>query len=119
MFRKKPQKVERKTLVERAYKLGFEVGYYKHYESVGWVKKEMEKIIEEAKRLKIVEEIKKAYKKGKIDGKRKKSIDMLSGESIVPERENIQAAGLGAIKRVHYKPRFISFPKFLKRHYHR
>ena len=119
MFRKNTQKVEKKALLERAYKLGFEVGYYKHYESVGWVKKEMEKIIEEAKRLKIIEEIKKAYERGKIDGKKKKSIDMLSGETIVSEKENIQTAGLTAIKRVHYKPRFISFPKFLKRHYHR
>ncbi len=117
MFGKKRKKSSNdvKDLIKKAYALGYEVGYYKHYEYIGWVRKIWNEIEEKASAAGIEEEIKKAYARGKADGERKRSLDLLKEEKIVPEKKNMPTTGIRAISRITREPRFFSLPSFLKR----
>ncbi|MCD6371022.1 MAG: hypothetical protein J7L63_05980, partial [Thermoplasmata archaeon] len=75
--RRKQEKI--KALLRKAYALGYQAGYYRHYESVGWIKRELRKIEEMAEALGIKEKAMEIYRKGKLDGERKRSI-LLIGE---------------------------------------
>ena len=119
MFGKNKRNVEeKKNLIKKSYALGFEVGYYKHYESVGWVKKAWREIERLAEEMDAEEEVKNAYKKGKIEGERKRSIDLIKDKSNLLEKRRDINRALEAISRPVKEPKFIHFPKFLKR-YHR
>ncbi len=125
MFDKKKIE-EAKTLLRRAYALGFEVGYYRHYESVGWVKKELRRLEEEAEKLGIKKRLLDIYLKGKADGERKRSI-LQAGEEIpvlrVPRerRAFTEEARRTPISRIiiswraHIRPAFMNLPRFLRR----
>ncbi len=122
--RRKQEKI--KALLQRAYTLGFEVGYYRHYESVGWVKRELRKIEETANRLGVRERALEVYRKGKTDGERKRSILLIGGERL-PERvrgerraftmeaRRTPLSRIAIFWRAHTRPRLMNLPNFLRR----
>ncbi|NPA74917.1 MAG: hypothetical protein GXO25_02400 [Euryarchaeota archaeon] len=116
MFKKSKKQQHGEELVREAYKLGFEVGYYKHYESVGWVKKERRKIEAEAEKLGILERVISAYKRGKVDGARKKSQSMVEEKEVVTVNKGPETVkALKAISPPVREPRFFHLPKFLRK----
>ena len=117
MFGKKKKREESKELLKKAYMLGFEVGYYRHYESVGWVKKKRDAIENEAIAQNLVEEMRKAYQRGKIDGERKKSQDLVQEKKVVVSEKHHPVRGLAAISIPKREPRFFSLPKFLRKNH--
>ncbi len=119
MKSKKFQKKE--ELIKRAYVLGYEVGYYGHYESVGWVKKELRKIEELAREEGIEKEVLTAYRKGKLDSQRKRSYELTEGKEIpADEISNVRAERtiIRALRRQDRRITFINLPKFLRRRNH-
>ena len=117
MFKKQKKKEQKRDVLKRAYALGFEVGYYKHYESVGWVKKEKRALEEKAREIGIVIEFSETYNRGKEDGERKKSTGMIEEKSELVEntRESAPIRGMEAISIPKREPKFFHVPKFLKR----
>ena len=116
MLRKRKREVEKKELLKKAYALGFEVGYYRHYEAVGWVRREREKIESLASRYGIEVEVRRAYERGKADGERKKSTDLLEEKEVHGGEKNLPVRGLEAISTPSREPRFFHLPKFLRRY---
>ena len=55
-------------LVSRAYKLGYEIGFYGHYETLGWIRRERAEIDKLAKKLGIVKYVLASYEKGRKRG---------------------------------------------------
>ncbi len=116
MFKKQKRSGRSVELAREAYKLGFEVGYYKHYESVGWVKKERRRIESEAQELGILDEINEMYRRGKEDGARKKSVSMLEEKEVRSSgRAPEQVKALRAIAPPTREPHFFHLPKFLRK----
>ncbi|MCD6276150.1 MAG: hypothetical protein J7J42_05350 [Thermoplasmata archaeon] len=124
--RKKKERIQK--LMERAYALGFEVGYYKHYESVGWVKRELRRIEEEAKKLGIWEKILEIYRRGRADGERKRAMFLIEGEAraetsggrgrvrgIEEEERRTPIARVIIRWKAHRRPPMIRLPSFLRR----
>lgn len=112
-----------KALLWKAYALGYQVGYYRHYESVGWVKREIHKIEEMAEAMGIKEKAIEIYRKGKLEGERKRSI-LLIGEEVKEERIRKRIftyevrSPLSPIIlswKGHTIPHFIRIPVFLRR----
>jgi len=62
--------VDRKEVIVQSYSLGYEVGYYKHYEIMGWVYEDKNRIFKKAEELGILEVVRKAYQEGRRDGER-------------------------------------------------
>ncbi len=121
MLRKKSDEKSVK-LLQRAYALGYEVGYYQHYESVGWVKKELSKLREEAEKLGILDKLEQIYNLGKEEGKKKRFFAIAEkGELPTMERtvtHSEQRYPFSRIRlqiRTHHRPFFLATPKFLKR----
>lgn len=79
--------MEKKKLLERAYKLGYFVGYYGHTEWVLWIIEEKERIYSKAKALGVYNEAKEAYMLGKKEGAEKREEIINKGLSIKPEEE--------------------------------
>ena len=115
MFRKKKSKDEKKELLKQAYLLGYEVGYYKHYEAVGWVRKKREELEKIAEDYGLQEEVKKAYDRGKIDGERKKSQDLVQEKKVLVKERHHPVRGLEAISMPQREPKFFHLPKFLRK----
>ncbi len=115
-MKKSKKLVTKEELARDAYKLGFEVGYYKHYEAVGWVKKEKRRIEDLAKKLGVLDEIMKVYERGKEDGERKKSVGMLEEkETRASGRAPEPVKAIRALAHPAREPHFFHIPKFLKR----
>ena len=113
MIRKK-KKINVRKLLEEAYKLGFEVGYYGHYEYVGWVREKRERIESIAQKIGVLDKVEAVYRRGKEDGENKRSRDLAMDREIAVER-NKAHKGVRALRRHDWKPKFIAFPKFLMR----
>ena len=114
-----------KALLWRAYALGYQAGYYRHYESVGWIKRELRKIEEMAEALGIKEKAMEIYRKGKLDGERKRSILLIGEEGAkegrIRKRIFTYEVRRSPISRIilswkgHIIPHFIRVPAFLRR----
>ncbi len=115
MFKKKKNVKEEKEILKKAYLLGYEVGYYKHYDAVGWVKKEREEIEKAGEKYGIVDEIHTAYQRGKVDGERKKSQDLTQEKKVVVKERHHPVRGLEAISMPVREPKFFHLPKFLRK----
>lgn len=70
------------TVVKRAFRLGFEVGYRDHREGIGWVKRERSIILREADQIGTLDECKIYYHRGKELGRRRRLQKLSIGESI-------------------------------------
>jgi len=57
-------------ILEDAYKLGYEVGFYGHMEGTGWVEERMREVLKKAKRYRLEKLIRYLYEKGKDEGVR-------------------------------------------------
>ena len=121
MLRKKRDEKSIK-LLQRAYVLGYEVGYYSHYESVGWVKKELEKLREEAEKLGILEKLEEVYALGKEEGKRKRFFAVAEREelpvterTVTHEEPRYPFSRIRMQIRTHLRPLFLTTPRFLRR----
>ncbi len=121
MLRRKKREETVRNLIKNAYILGYEVGYYRHQESVGWVKKRLRRFEEEAERAGILDEVMRVYKRGKIDGARKRVIEIGEGRDRTIEMPSIdfrvERTRIRTFRRVERRPVFTSLPKFLKRRY--
>ncbi len=117
MFSKKNKVDEKKELLKEAYKLGFEVGYYRHYESVGWVRRKREEIESIAVQEGILDKVREAYDRGKVDGERKKSVDLIDERKIADKHKNMPVRELAAIEIPDFQPKFFSVPRFLRKNH--
>jgi len=121
MLRRKGKDENIRDVLKRGYILGYEVGYYKHQEAVGWVKKELRRLEEEAEKAGILEEFLKAYRRGKIDGGRKRIIEIREGREKPVEMPavdfRVERTRIRMFKRLERRPMFTSLPKFLRRRY--
>ncbi|HDP96561.1 MAG TPA: hypothetical protein ENN25_02580 [Euryarchaeota archaeon] len=70
------------TIIKRAFRLGFEVGYRDHREGIGWVKRERSTILREANQIGTLDECKIYYHRGKELGKRRRLQKLSIGESV-------------------------------------
>ena len=75
-----PKSSKEKGLLRRVYKLGFEVGYHKHFE-MGAISEKYSLLLDKTSEFDLEEEAKKYYKKGKIDGEKKREKDLAEGLS--------------------------------------
>ena len=112
-----------KELVRRAYKLGYEVGYYGHMETLSWVSEEKRKLIEEAIAHGIdVEAIIRAYNLGKRRGreeKRKRIEEGLSRKSLLERlreelREAYNMSDILSEPQIQSRPRMLRPPSLLR-----
>ena len=121
MLRRRKKEIVAEDLIKRAYILGYEVGYYRHQESVGWVKKTLRRYQEEAERAGILEQVLRAYKRGKIDGGRKRVLEIGEGKERPVEMPSIdfrvERTRIKTFRRAERRPLFTSLPKFLRRRY--
>ncbi len=116
MIGRKKKKIDKKALIKKAYVLGFEVGYYKHYEAVGWVRREREKLEKLALEYGIEREIREAYNRGKLEGEKRKSLDLIEEKSVSGGDRYLPTRGLEAISLPAREPKLFHLPKFLKRY---
>ncbi len=72
-------KKSKENLIKSAYKLGYEIGYYKHFDTYGWIGKEKDAIFSDGVRLNIKELIDEEYRKGVKDGEIRRGIDISRG----------------------------------------
>jgi len=79
MWRNKTE--ERKQVLRKISKLGYEVGYYKHIEGVGWVDKEKNELYDSAVKLKIEREFNEVYTHSVEIGRKKRQVDDAHGLS--------------------------------------
>lgn len=70
----------RRSLLKLTRNLGYEVGYY-HHSEIGWVDKEYAKILAEAKKYQLEEEIRKIYALSKKKGARERGRAISKGLS--------------------------------------
>jgi|GEM_PF-1632763 len=121
MLRRKRKEEMAQNIIKRAYILGYEVGYYRHQEAVGWVKKELRRLEEEAEKAGVLDEFIKAYKRGKIDGGKKRIIEIGEGKERPVEMPQldfrVERTRIRTFKRFERRPLFTSLPKFLRRRY--
>lgn len=112
-----------RELVRKAYKLGYEVGYYGHMETLSWVSEEKRRLIEEAISHGIdVNVIVRAYNLGKKRGaeeKRKKIQEELSKKSLLERlreefKEIYTVSDALSEPQIHAKPRIIRPPLLLQ-----
>lgn len=75
-----PRSSKEKGILRRVYKLGFEVGYHKHFE-MGAILEKYNLLLDKASEFDREEEAKKYYKKGKVDGEKKREKDLAEGLS--------------------------------------
>ncbi len=109
---------KKEEILKKAYILGYEVGYYGHYESIGWVKRELRKLEELAKEEGFEDAFWEIYKRGKNDSRRKRSYEVTEGKEIPVEEAIINArverTMIRAIRRHDRRVRTLTLPKFLK-----
>lgn len=113
---------KKEDILKRAYLLGYEVGYYGHYESIGWVRRELRKLESLAKEEGIEYELWEVYRRGKEDSRKARSYEITEGKEIPVEdiSVNIRAERtmIRAIRRQDRRIKTLSFPRFLKRRNH-
>jgi len=116
-------KARERDLIRKAYKLGYEVGYYGHMETLSWVADEKKRLVEEALSLGIdVNVIIKAYNVGKKRGteaKRKKIQEGLSKKSLLERlreefKEIYTVSDALSEPQVHSKPKILRPPLLLQ-----
>jgi hypothetical protein len=105
-------------LIKRSYKLGYDIGYYGHYETLGWIRREKTQINNMAKNLGILGATTASYEKGKKRGyeMRRNRLSKSSGDNAEPEEEDI--VGVDWEDRrvpspVHVKPMVLKSPKVM------
>jgi len=59
-------------LIESVYRLGYETGYYSHFDAVGWVGRERDRLFNLAEQIGLLEPIKDAYRRAKKKGEHDK-----------------------------------------------
>lgn len=101
--------------MKRAYKLGFEVGYYGHYESLGWIRRENAGIRKMAQDLGITLDVSTAYEKGKRRGSEQRRSKLSGGPPgrIEPHEEENLFEYRGRRRRpspVHVRPLVLDSP---------
>ncbi len=108
---------KREDILKRAYILGYEVGYYGHYESIGWVKRELRKLESLAREEGIEYEFWEIYKRGKEDSRKARSYEVTEGKEIPVEEVNVRTERtmIRAIRRQDRRIKTLSLPRFLKR----
>jgi len=108
---------KREDILKRAYMLGYEVGYYGHYESIGWVKRELRKLESIAREEGIEYEFWEIYKRGKENSRKARSYEVTEGREIPVEDISIRAERtmIRAIRRQDRRIKTLSLPRFLKR----
>jgi len=65
-------------LIETVYRLGYESGYYSHFDSVGWVGREKKYLFGLAERLGLLEAVVETYKRAKKKGEHDRWLRVLS-----------------------------------------
>ena len=113
----KKKKVDAREVIKKAYILGFEVGYYKHYDSVGWVRRERDRIEELAEKIGIEKEVERAYRRGISDGATKREQDLVQDKNVPAGKVRQPTRGLEAIEIPDMKPKFFHFPRFLRKNH--
>ena len=108
---------KREDVLKRAYILGYEVGYYGHYESIGWVKRELRKLESLAREEGIEYEFWEIYRRGKEDSRKARSYEITEGREIPVEDINVRTERtmIRAIRRQDRRIKTLSLPRFLKR----
>jgi hypothetical protein len=111
---------KKEEILKEAYVLGYEVGYYGHYESIGWVKRELTKLEELAKEEEIENAFWEIYERGKNDSRRKRSYEVTEGKEIPVEETvinvRVERTMIRAIRRHDRRIRTLTLPKFLRRY---
>lgn len=72
--------LRKKELVKEIYRLGFSVGYHKHFE-MGRVLQRYNSLLDKADEYGVEDSVKDYYNKGKVNGERKRMLDLASGLS--------------------------------------
>ncbi len=70
---------ELKRLVEEAYRFGYFVGYGGHSEWAGWIRRKKVQMYSLAEELGVLELVRDAYRRGKVEGAKKKGEDIRKG----------------------------------------
>ena len=105
--------------MKTAYKLGFDIGYYGHYETLGWIRRENAQINGMAKKLGVVGTVEAAYEKGKKRGSEMKRSRLSKGSEGNAEIEEEDSPGqLWERQRrpspVHVRPMVLSSPGVIR-----
>ncbi len=92
-----------KKILRELYILGYEVGYYGHLDTVGWVRREKERLIEEGIKLGIrgellIEIYEKGVSKGRAEKERK--LSFMLGKEFLERVEKEIAKEKGALYQV-------------------
>jgi len=76
-------------LVSRAYRLGFEIGFFGHFESLGWIRREKQYLDSRAKQMSATAAVATAYRRGKRRGEeaRRSKLSRSSAERLEPKEE--------------------------------
>ena len=108
---------KKEDILKRTYILGYEVGYYGHYESIGWVKRELRKLESLAREEGIEYEFWEIYKRGKEDSRKARSYEITEGREIPVEDIDVrrERTMIRAIRRQDRRIKTLSLPRFLKR----
>ena len=114
-----PKSKKREDVLKRAYILGYEVGYYGHYESIGWVKRELRKLESIAREEGIEYEFWEIYRRGKEDSRKARSYEVTEGREIPVEDISVNITAertmIRVIRRQDRRIKTLSLPRFLKR----
>lgn len=73
------KKREQALICRLSFDLGFDVGYFGHYETLGWVSRERDKLRKTAKQLRIKARVDVRYKEGKAAGRKQRYEDYTRG----------------------------------------
>ncbi len=94
---------DKKKVLRELYILGYEVGYYGHLDTVGWVRKEKERLIEEGVKLGVKGELLvEIYERGVSRGRREKErkISFMLGKEFLERIEEEIGKEKGALYQV-------------------
>jgi|GEM_PF-2632255 hypothetical protein len=98
-------------LKEKAYQLGFSVGYYKHMET-GWVLKELEKLKRKGRELNV--DVMIYYEQGKRDGERERRFFLEEEKRKSETKSHLEFLDIPkVIKLESYFPKILNIPSFL------
>lgn len=125
-------------MLRKIKELGFKVGYYGHDEFASWVWRKRKELLEEAEKIGILEEAKRAYEQGKSIGQKKRAFDErkkkekearekrrrelltkleIEREVIMNYNDQVVATMPKSIKKpkIIEKPKFVEVPRILRR----
>ncbi len=107
------KKLEKELLLKKSFKLGFEVGYFHHFEGAGWVAEEKFELEEIGKKLKIEEMASLEYERGKREGVKKRARDDANIGKKEPGKKKERLEKFSIFKDVLNTPSFLEKPGML------